>query len=256
MTPILLASFVAIGLLAGMMTLMELGRRAGARRLARDPEGSRAGASAVEGALFGLLGLLIAFTFSGAAARFDTRRSLIVEEANDIGTAWLRLDLLPPEAQPALRDLFRRYFDTRLEAYQLLPDLVAARTALDRSVVLQGQIWTGAVAASRASQAATMLLLPALNQMIDITTTRLAATRMHPPLIIFLMLGGLVLVSALLAGYGMAAARQRSWLHMLTFSVVMAASIYVIMDLEYPRIGLIRVSSFDQVLLEVRQSMK
>src|SRR5512135_1710353 len=160
MTPILFASFAAIGLLAGMMTLMELGRRAGARRLARDPEGSRAGASAVEGALFGLLGLLIAFTFSGAAARFDTRRSLIVEEANTIGTAWLRLDLLPPEAQPALRDLFRRYLDTRLEAYRLVPDLAAARVALDRSVVLQGQIWSGAVAASRSSQAATMLLLP------------------------------------------------------------------------------------------------
>jgi len=73
-----------------------------------DPEGARAGAGAVEGSVFGLLGLLIAFTFSGAAFRFDARRQLAVEETNAIGTAYLRLDLLPADKQPALRDSFRR----------------------------------------------------------------------------------------------------------------------------------------------------
>src|SRR5262245_22835515 len=91
------------GLLAGMLVCLELGRRLGVRRLERDPQGALAGLGAVEGAVFGLYGLLIAFTFSGAPARFDARRQLIAEEANAIGTAYLRIDLLAAESQPALR---------------------------------------------------------------------------------------------------------------------------------------------------------
>ena len=101
----------------------------------------------MDGAVFALLGLLVAFTFSGAASRFDARRHLIVEETNAIGTAYLRLDLLPASAQPALRDLFRRYLDSRLEVYRKLPDLDAAKAELARSTQLQGEIWSQAVAA-------------------------------------------------------------------------------------------------------------
>ena len=94
------APLIAIGLFAAMVLLLSTGRRLGTRRLALDPEGARAGASTVDGAVFGMLGLLIAFTFSGASTRFEARRELVVEEANAIGTAWLRLDLLPSIAQP------------------------------------------------------------------------------------------------------------------------------------------------------------
>ena len=259
MNEIVIASVLAIGLLVGMLILLDVGRRIGAKRLASDPEGARAGTGTVEGAVFALLGLLIAFTFSGAASRFDTRRDLIVQETNAIGTAWLRLDLLPASAQPAIRESFRRYVDSRLETYRKLPDLAAARAELARSIELQGQIWTQAVAAGRLEGApppATMLLLPALNEMIDITTTRLMATKTHPPVIIFVMLFGLALVSALLAGYGMAGGKSRNWLHMIGFAVVMAVAVYVILDIEFPRLGLIRVDAFDQALVELRASMK
>jgi hypothetical protein len=100
-----------------------------------------------------------------------------------------------------------------------------------------------------------MLLVPALNEMIDITTTRVMATRNHPPGIVFLLLGGLNLMGALLVGYGMAGNRERSWLHTAAFALVMALAIYVILDLEFPRLGLIRVDAADQVLVELRKSM-
>jgi hypothetical protein len=80
------------------------------------------GLGAIEGAIFGLLGLILAFSFSGALTRFDARRHLVVEEANDIGTAWLRVALLPADAQPPMRDLFRRYLDSRIEVYRKVPD--------------------------------------------------------------------------------------------------------------------------------------
>ncbi len=248
-----------LALFCGMLVLLEIGRRIAVRRMARDPEGARAGIGAIEGAVFGLLGLLIAFTFSGAASRFDTRRQLIVEETNDIGTAYLRLDLLPADAQPALRESFRRYVDSRLDVYRKLPDVAAAKEALLNTTKLQGEIWRQAVAANRAqgvSPAAPMLLLPALNAMIDITTTRTMAAQIHPPVIIFAMLFGLALASSLLAGYGMAGGKARSWLHMLCFPAVIAVAIYVILDMEYPRLGLIRVDAFDQALVELRESMK
>ena len=248
----------AFGLFVGILLLLEVGRRLGARHRAKEAEGASTGVGTVEGAVFGLLGLLMAFTFSGAASRFDTRRQLIVEETNAIGTAYLRLDLLPESAQPALRESFRQYVDSRLAIYQKAPDLQAVREELARSTQLQRDLWRQTVAACQAAPTpqATMLLLPALNHMIDITTTRTMAVQMHPPMIVFVMLFGLALTSSLLAGYGMAGARSRNWLYMLGFAVTLASAVYVILDLEHPRLGLIRVDPFDQALVDLRESMQ
>ncbi len=247
-----------IVLLVGMVTLIEAGRRLGERRLARDPEGARAGVGTVDAAVFALLGLLIGFTFSGAASRFDDRRHLVTDEANAIGTAWLRIDVVPSSRQPALRELFRRYLDSRLETYRKLPDIQAAQAEMQRSTRLQGEIWAEAVSltSESGSTAPAMLLLPALNQMIDITTSRTMAAQLHPPPVVFVMLCALALVSALLAGHGMAGARKRSWIHMVGFATIIAVTVYVIIDIEYPRAGLIRVDAVDQVLENLRQSMK
>ncbi|MGE5304818.1 MAG: DUF4239 domain-containing protein [Alphaproteobacteria bacterium] len=249
---------LTLGLFLGMVLFLEIGRRIGIRRMKEDSGGAGEGIGAVDGAVFALLGLLIAFTFSGASSRFDTRRQLIVEETNDIGTAYLRLDLLPANAQPALREMFRRYLDERIEVYRKLPDIAAAKEQLAKAVELQTQIWRQAVAASLSKDAppqAPILLLPALNAMIDITTTQTLATQMHPPVIIFAMLFGLALAASLLAGYGMAGSKMRRWLHMVGFALTMALAVYVILDIEFPRLGLIRVDAFDQALIDLRESM-
>jgi hypothetical protein len=110
--------FIAALLFPLTLIFLEIGRHFGRKRLAEDPEGARAGASAVEGAVFALFGLLIAFTFTGAASRFEARRNLIVDHTNAIGTAWLRLDLLPADVQPALRQDFRLYVDGIIKIHQ------------------------------------------------------------------------------------------------------------------------------------------
>jgi hypothetical protein len=252
----LITMLLAGGLFVAMLVLLEVGRRLGVRRAAQDGEAARAGAGVVDGAVFALLGLLIAFTFSGAATRFDERRKLIVEEANAIGTAYLRLDLLPAPAQRDLRESFRRYLDARLAAHRAMPDIAAAKAELARATGLQQEIWAKAVVASAGSQPATMLLLPALNEMFDITTTRAMATQTHPPLIVFALLFALALLGALLAGDAMAGSRVRDWVHMATFALALAGAVFVILDIEYPRLGLIRVDAFDQVLIDLRQSMQ
>jgi len=249
------------GLLAGFLFLallgmIELGRRLGISKRTRHGTVSE-GLGAVEGAVFGLLGLLIAFTFSGAASRFDSRRGLIVEEANDIGTAWLRIDVLPTEAQPALRDKFREYTDARIAVYRAFPDIAAARDQLARANAIQTEIWALAVPAAQAGHAsAPMLLLPAINSMFDIANTRMWAALTHPPPVIFVLLISLSLCCGLFAGYGMAAAPHRNWLYMLGFSLVLSGAVFVIVDIEFPRLGLIRLDSFDKAIVDVRESMK
>ena len=255
----LIASLSAIGLFFGMLVLLEVGRRIGMARLIRDPEGLAKGVGTVEAAAFGLLGLLIAFTFSGGASRFEARRHLITEEANAIGTAYLRIDLLPGDARPEMRELFRRYLDTRSVTYRNVGDETATKAKLAEAVALQGEIWAKAVSACRRPEApghAAMLLLPALNQMIDITTTRVVATQNHPPLVIYLLLATLSLIGSLLAGYSMSGNKDRNWLHMVAFVVVLSLAVYVIIDLEFPRLGLIRVDAADQILIELRKSMQ
>jgi hypothetical protein len=255
----LVAGLSAAGLFLGMLLFSEVGRRIGTARLARDPEGLAKGGGAAEAGVFGLLGLLIAFTFSGAALRFEDRRHLITTEANAIGTAYLRIDLLPADAQPAIRELFRRYVDVRSNTYRNAVDLIATAEKIAEGTALQGEIWTKAWAASRRPEApaqAPILVLPALNEMIDITTTRAMATENHPPLVVFLLLGGLCLVGALLVGYGTSANTVRGWFHPVVFAAILSLTVYVIVDLEFPRLGLIRVESADRVLIDLLQGMQ
>jgi hypothetical protein len=250
------AVLLAGGLFLAMLAMQEIGRWLGVRARKRGGDAAVAGTGVVEGAVFALLGLLIAFTFSGAASRFDERRKLIVEEANAIGTAYLRLDLLPSAAQADLRESFRRYLDARLAVYRAVPDLAKVKAELARAAGLQQEIWTKSLAATAGVQPATMLLLPALNEMFDITTTRTMAGQMHPPWIIFVLLCGLALLSALLAGYAASGTAARNWVHMIVFALTLAGAVYVILDLEFPRLGLIRVDAFDQVLVDLRQGMR
>ncbi|MGZ3444279.1 MAG: bestrophin-like domain [Myxococcaceae bacterium] len=241
---------------AALLGCLVLGRRLGVLDAASGPERSEVGA--VDGAVFALLGLLIAFTFSGAADRFERRRSLIVHEANAIGTAYLRLDVLPPATQPALRESFRQYLDARLAVYRAIPDMVAVHEALRRAETLQDQIWAQAVGACQASPGwrPDQVVLPAINEMIDITTTRTVAAQDHPPTVIFAMLFALALVASVLAGYAMAGGARARRMHAAAFALVLSTTVFVILDLEYPRAGVIRIDAADQLLVDVRAKMR
>lgn len=251
------AALFTAGLFVGMLVFSEIGRRIGLARLARQPELSK-GVGAAEGAVFGLLGLLIAFSFSGAASRFEARRHLIAEETNAIGTAYLRVDLLPADAQPEIRKLFGRYVDVRVATYRDADDQAATKARLVEGEALQSAIWKKSVAALQRPDAvppATIMLVPALNEMIDITTTRVVATQNHPPVVVFLLLGVLSMIGALLAGYGTSLNKDRSWLHTGVFAVILSLTVYVIVDLEFPRLGLIRINGADQILTDLRKTM-
>jgi len=257
--PKFMAICAIVALTCVLLVLLAVGRRLGKGR-----ENSL-GLNTVSAAVFGLMGLLVAFTFSGAALRFDERRHLIVEEANAISTAYLRVDLLPVAYQPAVRDDFRAYVDTRLDVYReisaeqrsLRERRKAFEEAMGRATALQQKIWRECLAAPPQTPDPTsrLLLFQALNAMFDIATTRTVAMEMHPPPAIYFTLVALVIAASLLAGHEMAGTEKHNWTHRLLYSIILALAMYVIADLEYPRLGLIRVNASDHVLADFRRSM-
>jgi len=246
---------LSLGAFAGIVACLEVGYRLGRRR---SEEMAHEGIGALEAAVFALLGLLLAFSFAGGTSRLDTRRQLIVEEANAIGTAYLRLDMLAAAEQPEMRRLFREYLDARLQVYQKLPNLEAAEQEMEHAAGIQQKLWSQAVNASRANTtpALAILVLPAINQMIDVTTSRRVALYTHLPSLILAMLMIVALFSGLLAGYAMAKRRSRSWLHMIVYAFVVSVTIYAVIDLDYPRSGLIRLDVADNALAKLRDSIR
>lgn len=247
----------AIVLTFTMLGFMEIGRRVGTRHLTPDIAETRKGLAAVDGVIFSLLGLLVAFTFYGAAERFDARRKMVIDEAEAIASAWSRLYLLDGNDRPGLQKLFRQYLDARLGAYRKPSEAAAAETALATSLKLQGEIWQRSLAASAKPLPipAAPLLIPALSEMFRIAHARLATARIHPPKIIFATLIVLTLVSAIMVGHGMAGRKSRSSIHIAGYVITMVVVIYLIFQLEYPRLGFIRMEATDQVLVELRQRM-
>ncbi len=247
---------LAVTLFIALLALQEVGRRAGRARAERTHGESREGLGSIEGAVYGLLGLLLAFTFSGAASRFEARRGMILDEAKAIQTAYQRLDLLPADARPPLRAKLATYLDARLAAQSAAKGLDAAWEALDRSRRLRQELWSDAVAATQAAGSpAPQLILPTLNNAFEVATTRAAVIYAHPPVALYAMLIGLALVAAFLVGNAMGARGSRDGLHMVAYAGVLAVVIFVIVDLEFPRLGFIRVDDSDRVLIELRQTM-
>lgn len=257
MPTIILSILFAVGLFVGVLACMRIGWSIGRKRLQTLGEDGQAGLGALDGAVFGLMGLLIAFTFTGAATRFDARRSLVTQHVNAIGTAWLRLDLLAEPEREKARDGFRRYVDTQIEIVRNSGKDEAVLAGMTQLSAIQGEIWAILIHAVRNDKTLPLIqaVLPPANEMFDLSTTRFMAAQQHPPVAVFLMLGVLVLVSGLLAGYGMAKAERQSTLHLFGFAAIMALSVYIILDIEYPRLGLVRIDSFDQAIIELRATM-
>ena len=253
----LLFSGVAALVFLGMVLFQLLGRSYAAHRPAR-PEGTTGqGAALIEGAVFALLGLLLAFSFSGAETRLQVRRDLILREVDAIEAVYLRLDVLPEADRPALEDAIRRYTDTRIAIYRHPADFHATHPDRLRSEQLQRQIWKGALrSAARASDArATIVLSPALSELIDTARARDAALLVHIPLAVFVMLGLLAGASGFLAGMNMARPERLSPLHVFILAGTMSVTAYVILNIEFPRLGFVHLDVLDTFLVRLRATM-
>ena len=262
---LLFSSAVAVTFFVSSLVLMNLGRRLGARYLAREGTPTVSGLDTVETAVFALMGLVLAFAISGALQRFDERKQLILQEVNAIGTAYDRLGLLENPARLELKSALKAYLRGRIDLYQRGISFsfrqgaeVASEDRLARLSELKTTIWDGAVKACAPAdkKADCILILPSLNSTFDAGQLRDGANERHPPHVLFVMLFGIGLGASLLAGFGMAATKARSWAHMMIFAGGVAVALFVVTDLEYPRLGLVRVDSFDHFAKALYDQMR
>lgn len=249
---------IAAGLFVSILIFVELGRRLGKRQLAKRGEDAHAGKGSVDSTVYSLLALLIGFTFSGAAARYEARRDLVVEEVGKASTAWQRINALPPESQKRVRTEFGRYIDALIAMHASTAGSAEAWRYRTQVTSAQNALWDHSMAASLTPEGekARMLLLPALNELFVVVDHEHLAQRLHIPGIIFLMLAVSALASALFAGYGMATATKRNWVYILGFAATISVATCVILELESPRLGLVRVDPIDKALGELRATMK
>ena len=244
---------IAVVLFFVLVVCLEFGYRLGAERVKTMPN-AHEGFGTIEAAVFGLFGLLLSLSFFGAASRLDARRQLIVQEANAIATAYMRMDLLPSAEQPEVRRLFRDYLDERIRISET-SDEAAALAEMRHSVKLQQAIWSAAVLATKEGVPGAPLFAAAINQMAEIARAKAIAVQTHLPELVFGFLIAASLLSGMVAGFGIARG-QRNWLSVLAYALIVSLTIYVMLDMEYPRAGFIRIGAADDAMRALRDSMR
>jgi len=209
------------------------------KRFAHSAEREGQSLKTLESTILALLGLLMGFTFSMATARFDTRKSLEIEEANDIGTLWLRTSLLSENARTVERGLIRQYVATRMEFVASGRDAGRMANSANDTAQLQSQMWS--VAAQEANQrrdATSGLFISVLNDCIDVTEKRTAALENTIPWAAWMMLLAIGAIGCALVAVGLQA--NVFSLRML-LPLVLACTLAMIYDIDSPRSGFIRV---------------
>jgi hypothetical protein len=225
----------------------EAGWRLGDYRRQRPEHEEEAPVGAMVGATIGLLALLLAFTFGMAASRYDTRRQLVLEEANAIGTTYLRAEMLPEPQQGNIRNLLREYAAMRVGGVTAIirPENLA------KSSALQDRLWADAVAVGRQNPDSIVvgLFIEALNHMIDTDAARVTAGRSRIPKTIWVVLYLVTILAMAAVGYEFGLTGERSWPVTILLALVFTAVILLVADLDLPQQGLLRVSQ--QAMLDL-----
>jgi hypothetical protein len=238
---------VAIVLLA-----IEAGYRIGAYRRRVAAAEKDTPVSGIVGATLGLLAFLLAFTFGSAATRYDARKQLVLQEANAIGTVYLRTDFLPEPQRAEARAILVEYAELRASGLRTL----LQPEAMARAAALQDRIWRIAADAGNAApdQPVTALFIDALNQMIDLDSSRITAGRNQIPDSIWIALYLLTMITTAAVGYQFGLAGTRSWVENIFLVLAFTLVIFLIADLDRPQRGFVQVSQ--QPLLDLLERIR
>ncbi|HEY2744713.1 MAG TPA: hypothetical protein VGL86_08825 [Polyangia bacterium] len=235
---------VAISLVLPLTLLSALiGIRIGRRIRGGLGDSERTQLFGVQASLLGLLALLLGFSFAMAETRYDLRKQLVIDESNAIGTARLRAGVIGDERGQKMQQLLDDYVVTRLAGYRA-PDDAGLRAAIDRSLQLQRELWARVteLGRERPQSLPVSLLMQSLNEVIDLHTKRVAAGRNHVPAPVLVMLLFVAAVTMGWVGAGAGIGYRRAAPTTLLLSLLISLVIGVIVDLDQPRGGLIRIS--------------
>jgi hypothetical protein len=242
---------VFVAILIVVLLSVECGYRLGRYRRNRHEQEKETPVGTMVGATLGLLAFILAFTFRLAAARFDTRRQVLLDEANAIGTTYLRAGMLP-ERREEIRALLRNYVDTRLEAVRSGNIAEGMR----QSENIQNDVWTHAIAVGEKNPNSIVvgLFVQSLNDMIDLHAKRVQASlRSRIPGAIWIGLFAVAALSLATMGYHAGMVGTRRSLAILAVALTFSVVIELIADLDRPQEGVLKVSQ--HALLDLQRSM-
>jgi hypothetical protein len=236
----MIPAFIIAGLLFGGIIIFHIfGFRVNSYQKKRNPEFTTSGIGPLEGSLLGLLSLLLAFTFNKAASNYDTRKALLVQESNDIGTALLRCDLYSDSIRNGFRNDFKEYI-ARIEYYKSGTDENKIQENLRNAGAISKKIWLRAAIISQESavENRSIQMIPAVNNMIDTLGKREASRIATVPESIIWLLLLLALIGSFIVGYA-STAKKINWIVIFLYSLMTVMTVYLILDLDRPRRGLI-----------------
>lgn len=248
---------IATLLLALVLVALEAGYRFGRRNHAVADDSVKDQTKAIDASMLGLLSLLLGFTFTMALQHHDTRHHAMVAEANAIGTAVMRAQLLPAPHDQRSAQLLRSYVDVRLEAGDA--DLAQShpfKELAQKTSRMQQELWAEALAAARKDPGpvTTGLYVQALGDLMDAQAERNAALERHIPEYIVALLLWVAIAGALVTGYSAGLGGARPAFGTAAFAVVVALVVFMIADLDRPRRGIIQVGQ--ENLIELQAGMR
>jgi hypothetical protein len=214
----------------------------------------RAQVGAVQASILGLLALMLGFTFAAASARYDARRLLGVDEANALGTTFLRAQTLPEPYRTTMSRMLHEYIDLRVESISSFRDTKKLMHIKNKTERLQQDMWGQASSAARRyPNAITGLFIGSLNESIDLYSARIAAFRNRVPESVLWILACISIAALAITGYSFGLAGQRAWIVIALVSVLVAAVIIMIVDLDRPQVGPTQVNQ--QSMIDLRNSL-
>jgi len=248
--PLLVIGLVILLSLSGAVALGYHGKIWLQRRSTPSPE-TKSGPDHLLSAALGLLALLLGFTFSMALNRFDTRRDLVVEEANALGTTWLRIQLLNEPDRSEMSDSLRRYVDARLIWSEAADD----RPTEGQTQALQDELWTAMGKALRGDSPALLTrgIMDSLNESLDLAVARKTERSAHIPDTVLVVLLLYAVLAMIMMGSVLAAGQNSHRGETALLLILLTLAHMVILDLDRPRAGAIQVSQ--KPMEELQRSM-
>lgn len=235
-----------------LFVALELGYRTARREDRQDKKETHKGTGTVEAAVLGLLGLILAFGLSGSQSRYDDQRKLLVERVNAIADAHDLTIVLPENDREEIRALFRHYVDEQIAGAAAGSDPQEIRDqhrikalALERRIMIRAES-----ACRRADSSCTQILLPAINEIADQAFARLAVQQSHTSWAIYLLVCVLGSCAAYFAGFSLESRGRRRWPHRIIYVMVLCATLYVTLEVEFPRWGLIKLGITEDVAFD------
>jgi hypothetical protein len=241
--------FVAFAIFT--MLCYEIGFRVGRWWQDREPGEQEGPTGLLVGSILALLAFLLAVTMGMASDRFDARRGVVLNEANAIGTTYLRAGYLPEPASSQIRELLRRYVPLRItltDSDNLVGDIADSQEILT-------ELWAISEDVARTTDQGDLvsLYLDSLNETIDLHETRVTARFARVPETVVLLLVGGSALSLAMVGYSAGLTKRRGLLNAIVLVLALGAVIMIVVDLDRPREGFIQVSQ--QPLIDLQQQI-